>query len=57
MNTNLGVIIMGNEKIIKMTGIALSVIGVGLQIATGMLDDKKLDLKISKEISKQLNKK
>ena len=48
---------MGNEKIIKMTGIALSVIGVGLQIATGMLDDKKLDLKISKEISKQLNKK
>jgi len=48
---------MGTEKVIKMTGIALSVIGIGLQIATGILDDKKLDIKIAKEVSKHLNKK
>jgi hypothetical protein len=48
---------MGNEKVIKYTGIALSVIGMGLQLATGILDDKKLDLKIAKEVSKHLNKK
>ena len=47
---------MGTEKIVKVAGIALSVIGVGLQIATGMIDEKKLDLKIAKEVSKHLNK-
>lgn len=48
---------MGNEKVIKMAGLAFTVIGMGLQIATGILDDKKLDLKIAKEVSKHLNKK
>ena len=47
---------MGTEKIVKVAGIALSVIGLGLNLATGMLDDKKLDMKIAKEVSKHLNK-
>jgi len=53
---NLGVIMMDKEKIIKIAGMGLSVIGMGLQIATGMLEDRKLDIKIAKEISKQLKK-
>jgi hypothetical protein len=48
---------MGTEKVIKIAGIACTVIGMGLQLATGILDDKKLDLKIAKEVSKHLNKK
>lgn len=48
---------MGTEKIIKITGIALSVIGMGLNLATGMLEDKKMDMKIAREVSKHLNKK
>lgn len=47
---------MDTEQVVKYTGIALSVIGVGLNIASGMLDDKKLDIKIAKEVSKHLNK-
>ena len=47
---------MNTEKIVKVAGIALSVIGLGINLATGMLDDKKLDIKIAKEVSKHLNK-
>lgn len=47
---------MGTEKIVKVAGIAVTVIGMGLQLASGVLDDKKLDLKIAKEVSKHLNK-
>jgi Flp pilus assembly secretin CpaC len=48
---------MGTEKVVKIASIAFTVIGMGLQVATGILDDKKLDLKIAKEVSKHLNKK
>ena len=48
---------MGTEKAIKMAGIALSVIGLGINLATGFLDEKKLDIKIAKEVNKHLNKK
>ena len=47
---------MGVEKIVKITGIALSVVGMGINIATGILDDKKLDIKIAKQINKKLKK-
>ena len=47
---------MGNDKVIKAIGLALSVVGMGIQIATGILEDKKLDLKIAKEVSKHLKK-
>jgi hypothetical protein len=45
---------MGNEQIVKVVGIALSVIGMGLNLASGILEDKKMDIKIAKEISKHL---
>lgn len=48
---------MGNEQVIKVVGIALSVLGMGLNLASGILDDKKLDIKISKEVSKHLKNK
>lgn len=48
---------MGTEKLVKVAGIALSVIGLGINLATGMLDEKKLDMKIAKEVSKHINKK
>ena len=48
---------MGTEKMVKVAGIALSVIGLGINLATGMLDEKKLDIKIAKEVSKHINKK
>lgn len=47
---------MGQDKIMKIASVALTVAGMGLQIATGMLDDKKLDKKIAREVSKHLNK-
>jgi hypothetical protein len=55
-NINLGVIGMGNEQIVKVVGIALSVIGMGLNLASGILEDKKMDIKIAKEVSKHLRK-
>ena len=48
---------MGTEKMVKIAGIALSVIGLGINLATGFLDEKKLDIKIAKEVSKHINKK
>ena len=48
---------MGTEKVIKFAGIAISIIGIGLQIASGKLDDKKLDMKIAEQVSKHLKRK
>jgi len=53
----LGVIGMGNEQVIKVVGIALSVLGMGINLASGILDDKKLDIKITKEVNKHLKNK
>ena len=47
---------MKTEKIVKVAGIALSVIGLGINLATGMLEDKKLDMKISEQVNKELKK-
>lgn len=48
---------MGSEQIVKVVGIALSVIGMGLNLASGILEDKKMDIKIAKEVSKHLRNK
>ena len=48
---------MCTEKTLKYTGMALSIIGLGINLATGILDEKKLDMKIAKEVSKHINKK
>lgn len=47
---------MNSEKMVKIASVTLSVLGMGLSVASGLLEDKKLDMKIAKEISKQLNK-
>ncbi len=47
---------MDKEKIIKISGIAISVVGMGLSLVTGILDDKKLDNKIAKQINEKLKK-
>ena len=46
-----------NEKTLKMVGTGLTILGMGVQLAVGFIDGKKFDLKIAKEVSKQLNKK
>ena len=48
---------MKSEKFVKTAGIALSVIGLAINVVSGMLDDKKLDIKIAEQVSKHLNKK
>lgn len=47
---------MNSEKMIKIASVTLSILGMGLSAASGILEEKKLDHKIAKEISKQLNK-
>ena len=47
---------MNKEKIMKVSGIAISVVGMGLSLVTGILDDKKLDAKIAKQVSESLKK-
>lgn len=44
------------EKVVKVSSIVASVIGIGLSVATGIIDDKKMDIKIAKEVSKHLKK-
>lgn len=45
------------EKIVKISGIAISVLGMGLSVAGGILDDKRMDIKIAREVAKHLKKK
>ena len=45
---------MEAEKIMKISGVVISAIGMGVQVANSILEDKKMDIKIAKQISKQL---
>ena len=47
---------MGKDKLLKIAGIALSIAGGVIGVATGVLDDKKLDSKIARQINKKLKK-
>lgn len=47
---------MDMEKIVKVGGLVTTVLGAGLTLASSFLDDKKMDLKIAKEVSKHLGK-
>ena len=48
---------MRTEDLVKIGGYTLTVLGFVLNVTTGILDDKKLELKIAKEVSKQIHKK
>lgn len=43
-------------KTIKILGTVLSILGLGMGIVTGILDGKKMDMKIANEVRKQLKK-
>lgn len=47
---------MKTESMLKVASVTLSILGVGLSTATSILEEKKLDMKIAKEVSKQLGK-
>lgn len=48
---------MENEEILKWVGVGLSVAGAIISLASGLVSDKQLDIKIAKEVAKQLEKK
>lgn len=47
---------MNNEDVIKWVGVGLSVAGALLSLASGLVSDKQLDIKIAKEVAKQIEK-
>ena len=47
---------MDNEEILKWVGVGLSVAGAILSLASGLVSDKQLDIKIAKEVAKQIKK-
>lgn len=48
---------MENEEILKWVGVGLSVAGAIISLASGLVSDKQLDIKIAKEVAKQLEEK
>ena len=47
---------MENEEILKWVGVGLSVAGAIISLASGLVSDKQLDIKIAKEVAKQIKK-
>lgn len=45
-----------NGKHVKIIGTLLTILGLGVNIATGFIDGKKLDSRIAEEVCKQLKK-
>lgn len=45
-----------NQKVMKIAGIALSVVGAGVSLAMNALDDKKLDAKVAEKVAEALAK-
>ena len=48
---------MNNEDLLKYVGVGLSVVGAIVSLASGLVSDKQLDIKIAKEVSKQIKNK
>lgn len=48
---------MENEEILKWVGVGLSVAGAIISLASGLVSDKQLNIKIAKEVAKQIEKK
>ena len=47
---------MDNEEILKWVGVGLSVAGAIVSLASGLVSDKQLNIKIAKEVAKQIKK-
>ena len=45
---------MNNEDLLKYVGVGLSVVGAIVSLASGLVSDKQLDIKIAKEVAKQI---
>ena len=48
---------MNNEDLLKYVGVGLSVAGAIVSLASGLVSDKQLDIKIAKEVAKQIKNK
>ena len=48
---------MNNEDLLKYVGVGLSVVGAIVSLASGLVSDKQLDIKIAKEVDKQIKNK
>ena len=48
---------MNNEDVLKYVGVGLSIVGAIVSLASGLVSDKQLDIKIAKEVAKQIEKK
>ena len=48
---------MNNEDLLKYVGVRLSVVGAIVSLASGLVSDKQLDIKIAKEVAKQIKNK
>lgn len=48
---------MNNEDVLKWVGVGLSVAGAIVSLASGLVSEKQLDIKIAKEVAKQIKNK
>ena len=47
---------MQKDKLIKIGGVILTLAGAGISLATSMLEDKKLDAKVTEKVAEALPK-
>ena len=47
---------MQKDKLIKIGGVILTIAGAGISLATSMLEDKKLDAKVTEKVADALFK-
>ena len=47
---------MQKDKLIKIGGVILTIAGAGISLATSMLQDKKLDAKVTEKVAEALSK-
>ena len=48
---------MNNEDVLKYVGVGLSIAGAIVSLASGLVSEKQLDIKIAKEVAKQIKNK
>ena len=46
---------MQKDKLIKIGGVILTIAGAGISLATSMLEDKKLDAKVTEKVAEALS--